>query len=116
VADVHAAIEAHHAHLASGGGLAGKRRAGLRREVEERIVETLSESTLRDPEVAEAMRDGIERVLRREESPYHLARALTARIAARAAAAAGAGAPGGDGARRGKSTSGQATERHKEAK
>ncbi len=78
---LHAGIEAHRAHLVSGAWLAEKRRAGLRREVEDRVLDTIGARALAEPRVVRSMNDGLDRVLKREESPYHLARVLAGEIA-----------------------------------
>jgi len=78
---LHAVIEAHRAHLVSGAWLAEKRRAGLRREVEERVLESIGARALGEPAIARSMDAGLDRVLKREESPYHLARVLAGEIA-----------------------------------
>lgn len=68
------AIDAHRTHLGANGRLALKRRAGLRREVEERILHLVGERFLGGGAVAHRIDEGIEGALRREESPYRLAR------------------------------------------
>lgn len=78
---LHEVIDAHHAHLSSGAWLEEKRRAGLRREVEERVLESIGERALAEPSIARRMNEGLDRVLKREESPYHLARVLAGEIA-----------------------------------
>ena len=89
VEEILSAIEEHREYLAAGAGLLEKRRAGMRREVEDRILETVGESYLREPRIARRLSDGLERVLRRDESPYHLAREVALEIdGARAAAPA----------------------------
>ncbi|MFN0150254.1 MAG: methylmalonyl Co-A mutase-associated GTPase MeaB [bacterium] len=78
---LHSTLEEHRAHLVSGAWLAEKRRAGLRREVEDRVLERVGASALAEPRIVLHMNDGLDRVLKREESPYHLARILAGEIA-----------------------------------
>lgn len=91
IEEIHRAIDEHRDFLASGTALMEKRRAGMRREVEDRILETVGESYLRDPRIARRMSEGLERVLRRDESPYHLAREVAIEISGARAAPKPAG-------------------------
>ncbi len=81
VDEVLAAIGEHRAHLETEGRLARKRRAGIRREVEERILRLVGERTLADGAVSRRIDEGIEGVLRREESPFRLAREVADELA-----------------------------------
>lgn len=81
VDEVLAAIREHRAHLETDGRLARKRRAGIRREVEERILRLVGERALTARAVSSRLDAGIEGVLRREESPFRLAREVADELA-----------------------------------
>jgi LAO/AO transport system kinase len=74
VAEALEALVRHRAHLAAADRLAARRRAVVRRDVEERVLRILGERRFGDAAVARRIAEGVDRILRREESPYRLAR------------------------------------------
>ncbi len=86
VAETLAALAAHRAQMASGGGLATRRRLVVRREVEERILRLVGERHFREGAVAARIAAGVERIVRGEESPYRLAREVADGLSGRASA------------------------------